>query len=89
MSEPTKLAAVRAQRGDLDAVALLRALIEDLEATGVRPATFIVVCGKDEGAHAYRVDVRMAGGSPLVALGLLEAAKAQILGASVEADDAD
>lgn len=89
MSEPTKLAAVRARRGDLDAVALLRALIEDIEKVDIRPTTFIVVCGKDEGAHAYRVDVRMAGGSPLVALGLLEAAKAQILGASVEAEDVE
>lgn len=88
MSEPTKLAAVRSRRGDLDAVALLRALIEDIEKVDIRPTAFIVVCGRDEGANAYRVDVRMAGGAPLVALGLLEAAKARILRGSVD-DDAD
>lgn len=85
--KPIELAEVKSTRGDLDAVALLKALIEDIEASGVRPKVMLVVCGKDEGPDAYRVDVRMAGGAPMLALGLLEAAKASILQSAEPIED--
>ena len=77
--KPIELVVVKAGRGEFDAVALLRKLMADIEASEVKPKVMLVVCGGDEGAKAYRLDVRVTGGAPLLMLGLLEAAKASIL----------